>query len=93
MFTITKEWLDQFSIGKKRKHTKAQVEALGISYPPITGWQQRIIGKKIKQETAKKFESCLGEVTSATQKHYRKLERLNTAKALGLLSDLEKSQE
>ncbi len=36
--------------------TRAQIEVLGIKYPPRKGWHYALIGKKISDETAELFK-------------------------------------
>jgi hypothetical protein len=53
---ITSRWLRESTKGGSP--TKAQLEVLGLSWPPITGWMERLIGVEISEITAAKFISC-----------------------------------
>jgi hypothetical protein len=53
---ITRQWV--FDSTKKGACNKAQLELLGISWPPKAGWMYRIVGREISEDTAKKFVEC-----------------------------------
>ena len=52
---ITKQYINSHRT-PRGAFTKAQVEALGIKWPPRAGWINRVIGEVISTEQAKKFE-------------------------------------
>ena len=56
MFTINKEWLDAHKT-KSGGYTKEQMIALGIDWPPKSGWKGRIIGETVTKESANRFEA------------------------------------
>ena len=57
MFTITKHWLREFSSGNSRGGwTKAQLEAVGVSWPPPKGWLDAVIGLEIEDSAKADFE-------------------------------------
>lgn len=53
---ITRPWLfaNRTAAGS---WTQAQIEALGIAWPPTSGWQQRIMGSEISGQSAAAFEA------------------------------------
>jgi hypothetical protein len=53
---ITSRWLRESTKGGSP--TKAQLEVLGHSWPPITGWMERLIGVEISEQTASRFIDC-----------------------------------
>lgn len=52
---VTKHWLEQHKT-TKGAWTKAQILALGIEYPPKSGWQRSVIGEFITMDQARRFE-------------------------------------
>lgn len=34
---------------------KAQLQALGVDWPPVKGWKSKLIGKKVSREALKAF--------------------------------------
>lgn len=54
-FVITEEWLRANATSGKG-WTRRQLEALGITWPPSTGWLQNIIGDSISTEQQAQFE-------------------------------------
>lgn len=56
--TITREWLLSIRT-HKGGWTKAQLAALGISWPPPKGWQQTLIGREISNETGAEATRCV----------------------------------
>lgn len=54
MFTITDQWLmDNRTDGGG--WTREQLAVLGVSWPPKSGWKDRVIGTQIPYETAELF--------------------------------------
>lgn len=56
MKQITKMWLKDHAT-KGCGFTKAQIEALGVSYPPKAGWIDEIVGTWITDEQAINYEN------------------------------------
>ena len=52
---ITKEYL-LANRTKKGGFTKAQLESLGIKWPPKQGWIEGLIGSEMSEEMRSKFE-------------------------------------
>lgn len=52
---ITKIWLDEFASGEGG-YTRDQLDAIGISWPPKTGWKWRVIGYEISEADKHRFE-------------------------------------
>lgn len=57
MFTITKEWVKQFPHRKPAGWTKEQLACIGVQWPIMAGWIDKIVGNQITEEQALKFES------------------------------------
>jgi hypothetical protein len=53
---ITRQWLKDST--KYGAPTRAQLEVLGISWPPRAGWLHELVGTEISDEDAKKFIEC-----------------------------------
>jgi hypothetical protein len=60
MVTITDELIES---GKSAAggYSKAQLAALGVAWPPISGWKSQIIGKQITSDAAARFVAGRGE--------------------------------
>lgn len=54
MVKLTKEFIQQHKTDYGG-WTKAQIEALGLKWPPRHGWQERLVGKEISAEAAQRF--------------------------------------
>lgn len=54
-FIITKDWLIANST-KRGGYTKAQIKAVGLKYPLLSGWMNELIDKKITTRQASDFE-------------------------------------
>lgn len=57
---ISAAWLARFS-SPHGGHKRAQIEALGLSWPPPTAWKERLVGKPITDEMAAEFERLAGD--------------------------------
>lgn len=53
---ITDEWITD-NCSKSRGWTKKQLAALGVSWPPKSGWKKRVIGMEISEENRIIFEN------------------------------------
>jgi len=61
MFRVTKDWINKHKT-KKGAWTKAQINALGLYWPPTKGWADDLENSYIPTENARLFEA------SSTQK-------------------------
>lgn len=71
---ITKQYLNEH-LTKSGAITKAQLEALGLSWPPISGWRKRLIGKELAPQKQELFEEGKHVYTKATLKKKAKQKR------------------
>lgn len=55
MIKITIEYIQAHKT-ENGSWTKAQIFALGLSYPLKNGWQKRLVGQELSDEQAKLFE-------------------------------------
>jgi len=53
---ITLAWLDAHRTAD-RSWTRAQIEALGLTWTPTHGWQGRLVGQRITQAARAAFEA------------------------------------
>jgi len=53
---LTKEYIFSHSTTKAGGFTRAQTDALGLSYPPSKGWINRLVGQRFDKEALKLFE-------------------------------------
>jgi hypothetical protein len=53
---ITDRWLRDSTKGGAP--TKAQLEVFSLSWPPISGWMNRLVGTEISDQTAARFVDC-----------------------------------
>jgi hypothetical protein len=79
---VTKDWIKKHGT-KGRGFTRAQIEALGIEYPPTSGWQDRVNGKEITEEQALRF-------TGNKKQSHTALEQIKTR--ITKLSDEDKAE-
>ena len=79
MVEVTKEWLDLNRSGNGA-WTKAQMEALGVNWPPQKGWRKKVVGTMITDEAAHKLESERGKNATA---------RWTLKRAIELIEDLQ----
>ena len=56
MVKVTKKWIME-NRTVKGAWTKAQIHALGMTWPPRKGWIGEIVGKMITDENARLFEA------------------------------------
>jgi len=52
---ITKEWLKEHRTASNA-YKKVQLEAIGVDWPPTTGWQKAVIGMTIDSAQRRTFE-------------------------------------
>ena len=69
---ITKEWLDSNRTAKGA-FTRKQIQALGIKWPPRSGWMQSVIGEMITHEQARQFEGSKTEYAEFKPLKYKKI--------------------
>lgn len=51
---ITNEWIGQHATASAG-WTRAQLERIGVSWPPLKGWRQAAIGREITESDARAF--------------------------------------
>lgn len=54
-FVITKEWIEA-NASSAGGWSKRQLKAIGVYWPPATGWKLRSIGKRITEANKAIFE-------------------------------------
>jgi hypothetical protein len=52
---ITREWIRAHAT-QKGGYTRAQLEAIGVPWPPQTGWPDRVVGIEITEQQRRIFE-------------------------------------
>jgi len=55
MFRVTRQWLRQHASGNGG-WTRAQLAAIGVSWPPPKGWVDSLIGSEIEERVRDEFE-------------------------------------
>ena len=53
---VTREWIFEHRT-RKGAWTRAQLAAIGVSWPPISGWVSRVVGSTISEEDKRQFET------------------------------------
>lgn len=51
---VTQEFLDKHKT-KRGAYTKAQLELIGVSWPPKKGWKEKVIGRELTKQQEKEF--------------------------------------
>lgn len=71
---ITEAWLKEHAVYSGMGHTwtRAQIESLGIAYPPKRGWVGRLCGVEISDDMANRFIESKNVLTKYTLKRHRK---------------------
>lgn len=54
-FVVTRQWLDEYRT-PRGAWKAAQLQALGVSWPPRAGWRTRVIGQPIPDHARQAFE-------------------------------------
>jgi len=89
---ITKKWLDANRTAKGA-FTKKQVQALGIKWPPTSGWMKSIVGEFISSDKAREFENCKSEYAEFKPLKYKKIlksiESLDEKQLKGIVQKIE----
>ena len=62
---------------------KLQMQALGVPWPPVSGWMGRIIGREVADDDARVFLKMTDWISPATRKKYGKLYRRAILRAAG----------
>lgn len=57
---------------EKGAWTRAQLEILGIKWPPVKGWQQRVIGKELTSDEAEQFKK-FAKVSAKGKTHIERI--------------------
>ena len=58
LFRVTRLWLVEHQTNNGA-WTRDQLQALGIGWPPLTGWMLRVMGTEITIEAKARFEAQL----------------------------------
>jgi 5-methylcytosine-specific restriction endonuclease McrA len=56
MFEVTAEWIEQFKT-PRGGFCAAQVKAIGVDWPLVSGWKARVVGSQISDEQRRTFEA------------------------------------
>jgi hypothetical protein len=64
-FLVTDPWLMNHSTNGSTGWTRKQLQALGVSWPPTTGWKQTLIGRRITAAQRRNFESARTSLKAA----------------------------
>jgi hypothetical protein len=73
---ITDQWLMD-NRTRAGAWTKAQLALIGVDWPPIHGWKQKVIGQVISENTANEFVSAVDLRSKRTQKKDAKKQRIS----------------
>lgn len=81
MYTVSKQWILEHSTTGKGGWTREQLDALGFSWPPPTGWLDLMEGKEIRPAMRIKFEFHCNREAAAKKKvedgkRYREMEQV-----------------
>lgn len=68
MFTVTKQWILEYSTTGKSGWTREQLAILGYSWPPPTGWLEAAEGIEITPGKRIKFEFLCNREAAAQKK-------------------------
>jgi hypothetical protein len=71
-FVITRTWLKTHTT-KRGGYTKAQIKALGLSYPLLSGWMDELVGTEISAEAANAFEDSKSVYSNVKGVKFKKL--------------------
>lgn len=55
MKVVTRDWVFEHRT-KAGAWTRVQIEALGLRWPPRQGWINKVVGKRLTDEGAARFE-------------------------------------
>lgn len=78
MFKVTKEWIDAYKT-PNGGYCAAQLKMLGISFPLVSGWKDKAIGRLISFEAKDAFEA--GAVSKSQARKKAKSVRSESKKA------------
>ena len=70
MFEVTEDWVKAFQSGNGGWN-RAQLECIGINWPPRQGWIKRAVGRKISDEQRQQFEALRGRTLSVLRRENR----------------------
>lgn len=71
---ITKQYLNEH-LTKHGAITKAQLNALGYAWPPISGWRKRVIGQELSPKNKMLFEAGKTVYAKSTERKHKKAKR------------------
>ena len=84
MFRVTGDWVKAFST-RGGGWNRAQLECLGVKWPPRHGWLLKLIGTEITEQDKAKFEQLQGQTL--------KLKRINAGQSPQAKSKVEYRRE
>jgi hypothetical protein len=70
VFAVTEKWVKAFQNGNGGWN-RAQLECIGVEWPPHHGWIRRIEGKSISDAAKARFESLRGRTLKALRTERR----------------------
>ena len=73
---ITDQWLMD-NRTKAGAWTRAQLAVIGVDWPPVHGWKQKVIGQVISESTASAFVSAADIRSKRTKKNDAKKQRIS----------------
>lgn len=57
MFTITRQWISEHAHRRPYGWTAEQLRVVGVQWPLVSGWVDRLVGKVISDDARLQFES------------------------------------
>lgn len=60
MFEVSAEWVRSYQ-SVKGGWNRAQLEILGVKWPPSSGWVIQVVGRLISDEDKRRFEQLQGQ--------------------------------
>ena len=82
-FEVTRDWIHRHKT-ERGGFTKAQVQALGVDYPPKKGWVSELCGEYITQDQAKAFMDGKG--------HFSPVKTMKVTRILASMKTMERDQ-
>ena len=73
---ITDQWLMD-NRTKAGAWTRAQLAVIGVDWPPVHGWKQKVIGQVISESPASAFVSAADIRSKRTKKNDAKKQRIS----------------
>ena len=70
MFVVTQKWIKAFQNGNGGWN-RAQLECIGVEWPPVHGWIRRAEGKLIDEAQKARFELLKGKTLAVLKQKAR----------------------